>query len=303
MKDLGFKEYFTFSKGEKNGIIILSIIIVLLLFVPTLLKEFYKPTPISNLEYYNRVDSFFSSLNQKPDNENNSINLVEKEEIPSIKEVNYFYFDPNTIEIEKLVELGFTLKQAQVIIKYRERGGKFFKPEDFAKVYVVDSSFYSRLKPWIKINSNLIQNNVSESKNELKVEKIFIDLNSADTLELTKINGLGKIFARRIISYRDLLGGFNNLNQLNEVWGFSPALVQKISSQIWVDSSKIKLININLVSFEDIKKHPYLTEYQAKGIIYYRSKVGTIKSPDELVKQKIIPLDKFFKLKPYIVVN
>ena len=98
------------------------------------------------------------------------------------------------------------------------------------------------------------------------------------TLELRKIKGIGKILARRIIAYRELLGGYTNIKQLNEVYGIKPDLVKDISAQITIDTTRIRLINLNLITFEDLKKHPYLNEFQAKAIIYYRGKMKNIKN-------------------------
>jgi competence ComEA-like helix-hairpin-helix protein len=168
---------------------------------------------------------------------------------------------------------------------------------------VVDSTTYSRLKPYINIKPTNAERKAEENTSEINAQTIYIELNSADTLQIIKVNGLGKTFARRIVAYRELIGGFNSINQLAEVWGINSELVQKLSTQIWVDSTKIKTINLNLISYEDLKKNPYLTEYQAKGIIYYRNKVKTISSPDDLLQQKIITLDRYKKIRPYLRVN
>ncbi len=298
-----FKDYFSLSKSERNGMIVLVFIILLLIFVPAVLKEFYKPTPINNLEYYNTIDSFFSSLSAVPDKENIKVNPIEQEEVLHKSEIKPFFFDPNSSSLDEFIDLGLTPKQAQVIIRYREKGGRFFKPDDFAKMYVIDSNNFRRLKPWIRINTPATPQNTTIKSSDSPSEKIYIELNSTDTIELIKVKGLGRVFARRIVSYRNLLGGFTSIDQLKEVWGFSPEVMKNISPQLWVDSTKIQFININLVGFEDLKKHPYLTEYQAKGLIYYRSKVGTIKSVDELLKQKIIPPERYYKVKPYLKVD
>lgn len=300
------KEYLTFSKSERRGILVLTILILLIIIAPYFYKSFLLKNPVDNFEHKARVDSFFNALSKRNgDNgftyENKSI---EEEEVIQKKVVDYFNFDPNTISIEGLVQLGLSIKQAQVVDRYRNKGGTFRSPEDFAKVYVIDSAIFKKLKPWIKISSNVYADKSKpfrDSINNRQFVNLVIELNSADTIGLLRIKGIGPSFARRIIAYRELLGGFVNVKQLSEVYGMKSDLVSEISKSITVDTTLVKTINLNLVTFEEIKKHPYISEYQAKAIIYYRSKVGVIKNPNELIENKILPKDKFKRLRSYLV--
>ncbi|HCT30968.1 MAG TPA: hypothetical protein DIW31_09605 [Bacteroidales bacterium] len=301
------KEYFTFSRSERRGILVLIFLIIVLILAPYFYSSFITNVPTDNSEFKAKVDSFFSTLVVRADdNASNRIKSIEEDEVVLSKENKYFNFDPNIIQLEDMVQLGLSVKQAQVVDRYRSKGGVFRSPEDFAKIYAIDSGLYRRLKPWIKIESNFISSRTKTFKDSIAanpVNSIIIEINSSDTLELLKIKGIGKIFARRIIAYRNLLGGFVSVAQLSDIYGMKPELLKEISKSIVVDSSLIKTININLVSFEDIKKHPYLTEYQAKAIIYYRSKVGVIKNIKELVENKLLPYDKYIRLKSYLVIH
>ncbi len=300
------KNFLTFSRGERNGIVLLIFFIIVLILAPFFYSSYNTPTPYDNSLFNAKVDSFFSSLKAKP---NESIswqaNPIESEETRQDKEINYFFFDPNNVQVDEMVQLGLSVKQAIVVEKYRNRGGVFRVPNDFAKVYVIDSFIYKKLKPWIKINplyphsKPLIKfDSIKESDNR----STMVELNTTDTLELIKIKGIGRAFARRIIAYRSLLGGYANIQQLSEVYGIKPELIKEISNFITIDSSRIKTINLNLVTYEELKKQPYLSDYQAKAIIYYRSKVGTMKNLRELVDNKILSNDKFLILKSYLVV-
>ncbi|MBQ6573799.1 MAG: helix-hairpin-helix domain-containing protein, partial [Bacteroidales bacterium] len=62
-----------------------------------------------------------------------------------------FAFDPNTISADSLQRLGFSAKQAQSILKYRAKGGKFRYREDFSRLYVVDSAVYAALEGYIAL--------------------------------------------------------------------------------------------------------------------------------------------------------
>jgi len=274
------------------------------MLAPIFYRSFLNSTPSDNPEFYAKVDSFFSSISINPNESvKSNENPIEAEEIESTKLGKYFFFDPNTVTLEELVQLGLSVKQANVIEKYRGKGGKFHTPEEFSKVYVIDSSLFRKLKPWIRINRITINSQPKIKKDtSSKIDKIpiQIELNSTDTIELIKIKGIGKAFARRIIAYRNLLGGYVDIHQLVEVYGIKQELINRIGPSINIDSSKIKLININLATYEELKKHPYLTDYQAKAIIFYRSKVGNIKNTQELLTNKILPSDKYKTLKSYL---
>jgi competence protein ComEA len=304
LKSSRYKDYFTYSKGERNGIILLIILMLILIFAPFLIRSFDNTVSNNNTLFFNKADSFFSSLTIKPDESiKSSSNIFENEEVAKSNIIKYFFFDPNTITVEELVQLGLTIKQANVIEKYRIKGGRFFTPEEFSRAYVIDSSTFRKLRPWIKINLQAINKPQKTKKDTLlniNTKPIIVELNSTDTVELVKIKGIGKIFARRIIAYRNLLGGYINIHQLSEVYGIKPELINAISSSITIDSTKIKLINLNLVSYEELKKHPYISDYQAKAILYYRNKVGSIMNTNELIANKIITYDKYKNIKSYL---
>ncbi len=301
------KDYFTFSRSERRGILVLIIVILILIITPIFIKSYVTIQSLDNSQIKAKVDSFFASISSnQPEFVEHTPRPIEELEGVHFNAVEYFSFDPNTAKVDELVQLGLSVKQAQVIDRYRSKGGIFRNPDDFSKIFVIDSNLFNKLKPWININPNFTNKSskaFSDSIHNVKMNPIIVELNTADTLELINVRGIGKSFARRIIAYRDLLGGFVNIKQLKEVYGMRTELLSEINKSLKVDSTLIKTINLNLVSFEDIKKHPYITEYQAKAIIYYRSKVGVIKNLSELVSNKILPNEKLERLKKYLVLQ
>lgn len=297
-----WKDWLTFSKHERYGIVTLFVLVCIVAFLPLLFQYSIDHNNAADLnsEFY-KVDSFFNSLSVKPDEQSRTFSFAD-EEVHVDKKNELFKFDPNTATIQQLMMLGFSLRQAQVIDRFRQKGGVFRNPSDFKKMYVVDSVMFAKLNGYISIDTFAISEPKVKDLHQTP-EVVMVDINRADTLELIKLKGIGRGFARRIVAYRQLLGGYVNVNQLTEIWGFTPEMLENIKSNITIDSSRVQQININMVSFQDLKKHPYLTEYQSRAIIYYRETKGNIGSLDEILNNKLVDPETFRKVKGYLVVN
>jgi DNA uptake protein ComE-like DNA-binding protein len=302
-----WKDWMSYSKAERNGIVILFFFVCLSAFFPYIYQTFYfKESPLADSNTFYRVDSFFNSLNYIPPKSNQNFSYT-AEESPKTKEPELFNFDPNTITTSELVRLGFSARQAAVIENFRNKGGLFKKPKDFGKMYVVDSTMYRKLEPFINIDnkSQVAAADSAESKSykPFVPEVLYLELNSVDTLQLQKLRGIGKGFARRIVAYRQLLGGFHSTNQLAEIYGFPKDLIEVINPQVWVDTIAVKKIDLNLVTYQDLRKHPYLSDYQSRAIIFYREKMGNFQTIDQVIKNKLVDKETYKKLKPYLTVN
>ncbi len=129
---------------------------------------------------------------------------------------------------------------------------------------------------------------------------VIIELNSADTGKLTQLNGIGSSFAKRIISYRERLGGFIRKEQLKEVFGLDSEKYAGLQAQVNVDTSHIKKININTVTFEGLRRFPYLTYKQMNAIIRFREQHGEYESLADLKNIAIMDDETLQKIKPYI---
>jgi len=147
-----------------------------------------------------------------------------------------------------------------------------------------------------KINSRYKQKIGSSFKRKITV----IDINNADSASLEQLPGIGPVFAKRILKYRNILGGYFSSDQLNEVYGIHPEIILQIRKFIIVDTSKIRKININTDKFKDINSHPYISFEQTKSIMKYRfhDKFGSI---DQLEGLLIFSHAELMKLRPYLL--
>lgn len=127
-----------------------------------------------------------------------------------------------------------------------------------------------------------------------------VEINSADSAGLTKIRGIGSVFAKRIIRYREMLGGFYNKEQLMEVYGIDSTNFPGIAKQIRLDSSMIRKININTVIFKDLLKHPYLDYEDVKALFRLKDRLGGKISREDLLNTSKPDKDIINKIMPYL---
>ena len=150
-----------------------------------------------------------------------------------------------------------------------------------------------------------VESRASPKQNQYPATEKFvagtvIEINSSDTLQLMKIPGIGAAYAKRIASYRNLLGGYYRLEQLQEVYGMYEELYDKITPYLQADASKITLLLVNTASLDKLKSHPYLNFYQAKAIIEIRKKKGKLDNIDELYLLEEFTTEDLERIKHYL---
>lgn len=209
--------------------------------------------------------------------------------------ISLFYFDPNTLSSENWKKLGLTKKQINIIENYRNKGGVFYKPEDLKKIYGINDDTYNKLAPYIKIETK-------HSKSDKAIIQA-VDINTASYEELIAINGIGNYLAKNIIWYRKKLGGYIKKEQLLEIKNFRQTSFQRIKTNITVDYSKIKKININFAEVKDLVRHPYLNYSQAKAIVNYRTQNGAYQTVNVLKEKNILDENTYEKIKIYLSVK
>ena len=215
-----------------------------------------------------------------------------------------FAFDPNRVTQPELEALGFTPGQASAILRYRESGAVFRRPEDFARCYTVPEAMYLRLKPYIRIAGEPEEpEQTRESARAgvpISADAETIELNGADSAALVAVRGIGPLTAGRIVRYRSRLGGFVRAEQLREIEGMTEKNYRSILQQIRVDSSKIQKIDINFALPKRMKGHPYLEDRLLNRILKYRQLKGGWRSIEDLTEQHILTAEQARRLCPYL---
>ncbi|MGB4776172.1 MAG: helix-hairpin-helix domain-containing protein [Daejeonella sp.] len=309
MKDF-LRNYFGFSKKELNGILVLFVLIITVLFFPSVYKLFYKEEQFDFSQFKRDVEDFKASA-QAEGGKHNYKQLKDEIEDKELK-ATYFDFDPNGLPEADWKKLGLSEKQIKGIKNYEAKGGKFYTKDDVKKMYTISAAQYARLEPYITIKPGTTKeykpdNDFKEFKKEETNYKnkpvVIIELNTADSAKLESIKGIGPAFASRIIKYRTRLGGFYSKEQLREVFGIDSTKYEQLKDLVSVNAQSIKKININTILFDDIKRNPYLTFKQMNAIIQYRKQNGNYTSADDLKKVALLNAEIIRKIEPYLNFN
>jgi DNA uptake protein ComE-like DNA-binding protein len=129
----------------------------------------------------------------------------------------------------------------------------------------------------------------------------MVELNSADTLDLQQLKGIGPSFAKRIVKYRDMLGGYYSKTQLLEVYGMDSIRYNGFKDFIIVNTDSVKKIDINKATIKQLIKHPYIEFYTAKSIVNYRIKVGKYSDVTQLKDSSLVYTELYQKIAPYLI--
>ena len=285
------KNYFTYNKKERNGILLLSFVLFLLLI-------FYQFTHLFVSETITDFSEFEKAIAE--------LKYIEEDAKSEYKD-SLFKFNPNSLNDNGWLALGLSEGKLKVLRNYQNSGGYFKQKEDLKRCYAIGDDFYNKIKNYVVIPRI---DNLQTSKKEIKADNSqpitivkIVELNQADSLQLISIKGIGPFYAKQIIKYRNELGGFLSYTQFAEIWGLDKLDLDKLKDQTQIDTTRIRKININRTEINEFRKHPYINYKEAKMIVNYRTQHGDFKSLKDIQKIKPISPEKFRKIAPYLRMN
>lgn len=268
-----WKDFFYYSKSERRAVYVLLVLMALLLAVmmglPERRGEVYPDSTGNDSTELVHFLAGIKGLEEKQEAKSN--HSYKRDETVRLKA-----FNPNIADSIELSRLGLSAFVVRNVMKYREKGGYFPTAASFSRIYGLTAEQFERLRPYICIPEAVP---AEREERPFKYPKgTLVDVNVADTSELKKIPGIGSVIARRIVAYRRQLGGFYQVSQLEEVEYVTP----EIMGWFKVESGEIRKLQVNQLSLDKLRSHPYLNFYQAKAIVEYRRKRGNIKSLSQL---------------------
>ena len=249
-------------------------------------KEKFRECFVIGDEQYKALAPYLLLPERQPESVTEKTRTAKQESAKS-----HTFFDPNELDAEGWKALGFSEKQAAVIINYKIRNlkGKFSTLEDIQKCFVISPEKFEELKPFIVLktestnSTTTVASKISPKESATNFSKT--DINELTYQQLLEFGFDGKA-AGSFIGFRKKLGGFVDKNQVFEVFDIDRSLAEKLVSTSPLNPSLVEKHTLTDAPESWLKTHPYF-RYSADKIIYYR-----ISNPDE---KKIW---KFIKTKP-----
>lgn len=289
-------QHIHFTRTERLGVVVLLLLCLLVYVLPAFMQA-----PVRNTDF----SAFQTAIRQYRQTSPDSVPQAPKK---------LFAFDPNTADETAFAQLGLSEKTIHSIVHYREKGGQFRQPDDFEKIYTLDPDDFDRLKPYIRIahkeQAQFVHYNddappsYRERPTWPQKRKSPIDINRSSLEDWVQLPGIGEKRAAQILHFRESLGGFLSVVQVGETFNLPDSVFQLIQPYLLHESDGIKKINLNSAFSEDLDRHPYISEKQAKLIVRYREQHGPYQSVEDL-KNIIAFKDPVWleKVKPYLGVE
>ena len=305
-----WKDFFYFSKGQQLGINVLLSLIVLVTIVNYSLPLFFPLKTTQDDSFLIEAAAFKKSLvsrdslyqlKRQADYDEKYKNYGKHQYDKPYKPVALFSFDPNTADSTTLIALGIKGHAVSNLLRYRSKGGRFRTPEDLGKVYGISPQKLEDLTAFVSIKPLEItkSDSVPILKKQIK-QVIIVELNSADTSLLMQVKGIGRGYAKGIVGYRQKLGGFVSVEQLNEIFGMRPENYERILPFCKVNIELVQRINVNSATAEKLNRHPYINFYQAKAIYELRRNKGKLHSFNDLKSITEIKAEDIKRLQAYL---
>lgn len=228
------------------------------------------------------------------------LKLSNKNDIPKI-----YPFNPNFITDFKGYKLGMSVDEIDRLLSFRKQNKFVNSAQEFQAVTKVSDSLLKAISPFFKFPdwvNNKSNNYQSYSKTAFqKPEKIkTLDINLATKEDLMKVYGIGDKISDRILEQKQKLGAFVSMDQMNDIWGLSAEVIEKLKVSFEVKSvTTAKKININNASVKELAQFSFFKYQLAKDIVIYRTMNGDIKIED-LSKIKGFPIDKLTIIALYL---
>lgn len=282
------------SQSNRRGLLIFLIVSLAVIFTPRILLW---TSANSFFEIKSEEMAMLSSARQR--NESKFLYKNRPNRRSKIYHLPHHLFDPNTFTQSDWEALGLSPKQAAVVVRFCSRG--IYSNDELKRIFVIPDELYELIKDsTVYPQKVLLASEKFKTKHEVEEKLALVDVNRADEAMLDNIPGIGPFYAKNILKYRTKLGGFVRKDQLLEVWKMDPVKYSEIERFIYIDPKAIQQFNLNEVSTDELKRHPYFNWNIANSIVKMRTQKKTFHSIDELKESVLIDQALFEKIKPYI---
>ncbi len=278
------KSYFQFTKDQRSGIFLLLLLI----------------TIVQGVWFY-----WSSEKSHQAENPSSQEWLAMQTVVDSLKThkkettTKIYPFNPNFITDYKGQQLGMSLEELDRLFAFRKQNKYVNSAKEFQQVTQVSDSLLGAISPYFKFPDWVNQPRKNpytpfQKNNDSKKAAILVkDINEATADDLIKLYGIGPALSERILKRRTSLGAFVSMEQMNEIWGLSPEVIELLQQHFTISHPPtIEKIAINNLSSKELAKFPYFNYALAKEIVTYRSMHNGIRSIEDLTKIKGMPNEK-----------
>lgn len=315
MKTQTWKEYLSFSKKERVAIITLLTITTLFWLLPRLYSSPSLPPVLNTVVLQASTDSIVLAATPEAMAENTG-------------PATLFTFNPNTLDAAGWRRLGLSEKVARTIQHYREKGGRFYRPEDLRKIYGLREEEASRLIPYIRIPENTAdapgthpfaygspaagdepgyavptpdRNHAAASGDVAHTGKApaRIDINTATAEDWKRFPGIGEVLGGRIVAFRNKLGGFRQVAQVGRTYGIKDSVFHAMKAYLLLNAATIPRLNVNTATEFQLQELPGMPAGMAQTIISQRWAHGSFTSLAAL--QPVVGEEVFRRIQTYLI--
>ncbi|MCG9900739.1 MAG: helix-hairpin-helix domain-containing protein [Hydrotalea sp.] len=286
-----WKEYLTFSRKERVIAIAAGLLLIFLISFP----YWYHPKELllqPDIAWEKEVDGVLKMGEEAKEAEGKSLEI----KVAAKK----FYFDPNSIGVHDWMALGVSEKTANTILNYRNKGGRFRKPDDLFKIWGMDPVLAKELIPFVRL-AGASQERSNAHSNKLGGNvTLNIDINKATQEEWKSLPGIGEVISGRIIKFRERLGGFAKIEQVAETYGLADSVFQKIRPKLKLSSISVQKISVLQAEEEVLSAHPYISRSLARAWVQARAGWIAPVGPEQLLQLRGMDQVLLDKLMPYL---
>lgn len=285
----------TLSKSTLRGTLLFLIVLIVIFVLPDLIAHF-SPKEKYHIRY---SDSAVQEAVQtiKRNNKHRYQPKRKKERYSAPDRA----FDPNTYTVEQWMALGLSEKQAAVVLKFTKYG--IYSNDDLKKIFVISDELFQLIKDSTIYPARSKPNYENNYPTRNFAEKSKVNINTATIADLDSVWGISAFYAKKFIERRDQLGGYYDESQLLETWKVTQEKVSELAPRLLFDQSKLKRININTATTEELKAHPYISWNLANSIVKLRSQIGRYNRIEDVKKSVLMTDELYEKLKRYLTVD
>lgn len=299
-----WQSYFYWNKTERRGIIPLLLILFILIGLNLYFRFTKQAGEPSQDEAFLKYASLFDRTEEDeftPDTTRfqqpkRSYDFANSK--PSKFKTPTEKFNPNELSADAWVMLGLSKKQADVILRYKQNGGAFYRKEDLKKMYVISDEFYTVIEPFLVFPT---KENTSRLPEKQSISKI--DINQADSTQLISLPGINPKLAHKIVDLRTNIGGLATLEDIKNLKGFYEGNYTKLQEKAFAGTIQIHQVNLNYCTFKELMQVPGLEYEQVKGIMNHRQRNGFFEKTEDLVRLNLAEPDLYAKIAPYLTVK